>query len=120
MALAITCPGCHATLHARDEYAGKEMKCPRCSAIVPVPAEQPPTAAIQEARPEPAIQEARPAPALARAAEHPVGDREHQRPVLLVDLGGTHVVVLSRVTRLRGRARIESTQTDSLRYRLDR
>jgi hypothetical protein len=35
----ILCPGCKSKLRIRDEYAGKAMKCPRCSASVSVPAE---------------------------------------------------------------------------------
>jgi DNA-directed RNA polymerase subunit M/transcription elongation factor TFIIS len=40
MPLMITCPGCKAKLRIRDEFAGKAMKCPRCSSPVDVPAEK--------------------------------------------------------------------------------
>lgn len=49
MPLKIPCPGCKAVLHVREEYAGKEMQCPRCAAAVPVPAE------AVAAAPEPAV-----------------------------------------------------------------
>ena|SRR5438132_4298869 len=39
MSLAITCPSCQTRLRVRDQLAGKEIKCPRCSAPVSVPAE---------------------------------------------------------------------------------
>ena len=48
MALNIPCPGCKAVLHVRDEYAGKEMQCPRCGATVPIP-EQAAVEAVTEA-----------------------------------------------------------------------
>jgi DNA-directed RNA polymerase subunit M/transcription elongation factor TFIIS len=34
----IPCPGCKATLRIRDEFAGRSMKCPRCSAPLSIPA----------------------------------------------------------------------------------
>jgi predicted RNA-binding Zn-ribbon protein involved in translation (DUF1610 family) len=41
MPLNITCPGCRATLRVREEYAGQQMKCPRCGGSVPVTASEP-------------------------------------------------------------------------------
>lgn len=41
MALSITCPACRATVRVRDDLAGRETKCPRCSAPVPVAAAGP-------------------------------------------------------------------------------
>jgi hypothetical protein len=35
--MAVTCPGCKASLNVREEYAGKDMQCPRCSASFMVP-----------------------------------------------------------------------------------
>jgi predicted RNA-binding Zn-ribbon protein involved in translation (DUF1610 family) len=37
MPLTTTCPGCRSTLRIRDEFAGQQMKCPRCGAAVHVP-----------------------------------------------------------------------------------
>jgi hypothetical protein len=37
MAMTVTCPGCKASLNVREEYAGKGMQCPRCSASFTVP-----------------------------------------------------------------------------------
>jgi hypothetical protein len=45
MPIMITCPGCKAKLRIRDEFAGKSMKCPRCSSSVTVVAEEQPVAA---------------------------------------------------------------------------
>jgi predicted RNA-binding Zn-ribbon protein involved in translation (DUF1610 family) len=42
MALEIPCPGCKATLRVREEYAGKQMKCPRCSTVIAVPTDPAP------------------------------------------------------------------------------
>jgi predicted RNA-binding Zn-ribbon protein involved in translation (DUF1610 family) len=41
MALNITCPACRATLRVREDLAGTQMTCPRCSASVPVGAVEP-------------------------------------------------------------------------------
>jgi predicted RNA-binding Zn-ribbon protein involved in translation (DUF1610 family) len=41
MPFVITCPGCNASLRLREEYAGKQIKCPRCSHVVSVPAQEP-------------------------------------------------------------------------------
>jgi DNA-directed RNA polymerase subunit M/transcription elongation factor TFIIS len=49
MPLTITCPGCRSTLRVRDDYAGREMKCPRCSATVHVTAEAPTGPEVVEA-----------------------------------------------------------------------
>jgi predicted RNA-binding Zn-ribbon protein involved in translation (DUF1610 family) len=37
MAISLQCPGCQKRLKARDELAGKRIKCPSCGGIVPVP-----------------------------------------------------------------------------------
>jgi ribosomal protein S27E len=49
MPLSITCPGCRSTLRVRDDYAGREMKCPRCSATVHVTAGPPAAGPREEA-----------------------------------------------------------------------
>jgi predicted RNA-binding Zn-ribbon protein involved in translation (DUF1610 family) len=41
MALSITCPACRAPLRVREDLAGKQTTCPRCSASVLVSAEEP-------------------------------------------------------------------------------
>src|SRR5258707_2510802 len=52
MAIEVVCPGCRSTLHIREENAGKEMQCPRCSAQVKIPASgRVPEEAIQEVLP---------------------------------------------------------------------
>ncbi|MFZ5828577.1 MAG: M48 family metalloprotease [Planctomycetota bacterium] len=38
MAIAITCAGCGKSYRVKDEFAGRKMKCPACSAAIPVPA----------------------------------------------------------------------------------
>jgi len=37
MALEIPCPACQAPLRVREEYVGKQLKCPRCAAVITVP-----------------------------------------------------------------------------------
>jgi hypothetical protein len=41
MPLTVTCPGCRASLHVREEGAGQSMLCPRCGGTVAVPDEEP-------------------------------------------------------------------------------
>jgi predicted Zn finger-like uncharacterized protein len=53
MSIAIQCPGCQATLRVKDELAGRKVKCPRCEASVPVPADEPAEEEITEAKPAP-------------------------------------------------------------------
>src|SRR4051794_17160154 len=38
MSIAVTCPGCGATMKAPDALAGKKSKCPKCASAVSVPA----------------------------------------------------------------------------------
>jgi predicted Zn finger-like uncharacterized protein len=40
MPASITCPGCKTTLRVREELAGKQVKCPRCAAVVRIPARE--------------------------------------------------------------------------------
>jgi predicted RNA-binding Zn-ribbon protein involved in translation (DUF1610 family) len=37
MAVEISCPSCNAPLRVREQYLGKNLKCPRCGAVVSVP-----------------------------------------------------------------------------------
>jgi ribosomal protein L40E len=54
MAIVTTCPGCKGTLRIREEYAGKAMVCPRCSASLTVPDDSAPVlAVVDQKRPEP-------------------------------------------------------------------
>jgi DNA-directed RNA polymerase subunit M/transcription elongation factor TFIIS len=41
MTIKINCPSCEATFQVREQYAGKKMKCPKCSAVVTVPSAEP-------------------------------------------------------------------------------
>jgi len=38
MTAVIRCPQCQSPLRIREEYAGKKLKCPKCTAIIQVPA----------------------------------------------------------------------------------
>jgi|GEM_PF-3124262 len=38
MPIVVTCPGCPAKLSAPDDAAGKQIRCPKCGTIAPVPA----------------------------------------------------------------------------------
>lgn len=38
MAISVTCGQCQHTLNVRDEWAGKRGKCPKCQAVVAIPA----------------------------------------------------------------------------------
>jgi len=38
MVLTINCPECKSPLKVKEEHAGKKMKCPKCSKVVPIPA----------------------------------------------------------------------------------
>jgi predicted RNA-binding Zn-ribbon protein involved in translation (DUF1610 family) len=40
MTTTMNCPGCQAPLRVREDLAGKKIKCPRCGAVVTVPAEE--------------------------------------------------------------------------------
>jgi hypothetical protein len=41
MPIKVVCPSCGRTLNARDEHAGRKLKCPACAAAVSVPAAAP-------------------------------------------------------------------------------
>lgn len=38
MSISLTCPECNGNLKVADNLAGKKIKCPKCSAVFPVPA----------------------------------------------------------------------------------
>lgn len=40
MAISLACPACSGKLKVADNLAGKKIKCPKCSAIFPVPAQE--------------------------------------------------------------------------------
>jgi predicted Zn finger-like uncharacterized protein len=64
MALEISCPACQASLRVREAYVGKQLKCPRCAAVITVPST--PTSA-SEARTQ--VRPVRAAPPAARAGD---------------------------------------------------
>lgn len=37
MAIPVTCPSCAVTFKAKDEFAGKKAKCPKCGGRIVVP-----------------------------------------------------------------------------------
>src|SRR5262245_40471404 len=87
MPLLVTCPGCKAALRIREEYAGKTLKCPRCSRVItiaaaePVPGAEephpaPPPLPPEEPGDEEAIREARPRRGAARRDAAPARTRE--------------------------------------------
>jgi DNA-directed RNA polymerase subunit RPC12/RpoP len=41
MSISIRCPDCDKKLRARDELAGKQVKCPRCGSLLVIPAAHP-------------------------------------------------------------------------------
>jgi predicted RNA-binding Zn-ribbon protein involved in translation (DUF1610 family) len=68
MPLTVTCPGCNSPLRVREEYAGKKLKCPRCSGIVEVPNGE---AAPETVEPLP-VEEVLPAPRPGKRQAEPV------------------------------------------------
>src|SRR5437868_1769173 len=42
MAIAVICRSCKASFAAKDQHAGKRVKCPRCSAVAQLPPALPP------------------------------------------------------------------------------
>jgi hypothetical protein len=70
MPINVTCTQCGTTLRAPDTAAGKNIKCPKCAAILPVPA-----------APEPAAAAPPPPPPMATAAPAPPRrDDDYDRP----------------------------------------
>jgi predicted Zn finger-like uncharacterized protein len=37
MAIALSCPGCQSAFSLKDEYAGKQVRCPKCQVVLGVP-----------------------------------------------------------------------------------
>ena len=62
MPITLTCPSCNQQCAVKEEYAGMQVRCPRCPAVIPVPA-LPPSVPVAIVEPEPmAIVETTPAP----------------------------------------------------------
>src|SRR5436190_8674574 len=36
MPIAVACPSCHARLRVGDQYAGRKVRCPKCSGVIAV------------------------------------------------------------------------------------
>jgi hypothetical protein len=76
MALEVSCPACQASLRVRETYVGKQIKCPRCAAVLTVPG-APSAAPAARAQIRPAGRAAPPPvpvaaePTAASAAEEP-------------------------------------------------
>jgi phage FluMu protein Com len=76
MPITVTCPTCNQPLSAEDQYAGMNVKCPKCSTVIPLPAASAapiPSAAAFSALPPPELPPLPsgvppPAPAFAPAA----------------------------------------------------
>src|SRR5262245_39898284 len=80
MALTITCPGCKAARRVRKEYAGKQIKCPRCSEAVLVPLQATAPQAGEQIRPvartapPPMSVHVKPPPSVARRIHDEAGE----------------------------------------------
>lgn len=59
MALKIACSKCNARLQVREELAGKKVKCPKCTAVVPVPLPE----TVEEVEQTPEVEEVQEKPA---------------------------------------------------------
>lgn len=53
MPITVNCPGCGGAVQARDEFAGRKVKCPKCAAVISLPEALPEAEAIREAAPLP-------------------------------------------------------------------
>lgn len=51
MSFILKCPSCQSPLRIRPEYAGKQLKCPRCANVLSIPLEQPADDEPQEVEP---------------------------------------------------------------------
>jgi predicted RNA-binding Zn-ribbon protein involved in translation (DUF1610 family) len=85
MALEISCPACQASLRVREEYVGKQLKCPRCAAVLTVPS-TPAAAPDARAQVRPAVR-ATPPPA-SPAAGATAGPGEQPATVLPASASG--------------------------------
>src|SRR5262249_46121175 len=82
MPASITCSSCQTRLKAPDSTGGKTIRCPRCSAVVRVPA-QPPAATARPAAPAPtAVSPARRAKPASPPPPPPAGALTRPRPNL--------------------------------------
>lgn len=73
MPILVACPGCSARLNAPDAAAGKRVKCPKCQALIPVPAATPAFEEVEDEAP------AKPSARRPRGEEQD-DDRPHRRP----------------------------------------
>jgi Bacterial pre-peptidase C-terminal domain len=53
MPITVNCPGCGGAVQARDEFAGRKVKCPKCAAVIALPEALPEPEAIRDAAPLP-------------------------------------------------------------------
>ena len=47
MPISLTCPSCERGLKVKDELAGRKIKCPKCSEVITVPADEEQVAAVK-------------------------------------------------------------------------
>jgi len=52
MAISVECQGCGAKYHLKQEFAGKNVKCPKCSMVIGVPGEEEQDHLIEENEPD--------------------------------------------------------------------
>jgi hypothetical protein len=53
MPITVNCPSCGGAVQARDELAGRKVRCPKCEAVIALPSALPEAEAIREAAPPP-------------------------------------------------------------------
>jgi predicted Zn finger-like uncharacterized protein len=53
MPIVVSCPSCSARFNAKDEWAGRKAKCPKCGTVLTVPAAGPADAPAPPAAPKP-------------------------------------------------------------------
>src|SRR5262249_29664385 len=72
----VACPGCHGRLRIREEWAGRQLRCPACKVVFtpnPGPADAPPAAPPEPPPPAPGPREKVPLLRLPRADAPPAG-----------------------------------------------
>jgi predicted Zn finger-like uncharacterized protein len=74
----IPCPACGASLRVRDEYAGKGVKCPKCTHLITIPPLPAPAPAATE---ETAVRPAAPPPLPEEVGVTPVDEEEQATEV---------------------------------------
>ena len=52
MAISVECQGCGAKYNLKQEFAGKNVKCPKCSTVIGVPGEAEQDHLIEENEPD--------------------------------------------------------------------